>query len=292
MDSSGAGVFKIEKLGESNYHVWKQKVELLLAFRELGNHISVNAQPEKLEPEWLKTDSKAKAVIGLTLSDEHLEHVRECKTAADMWKVIADLFQRRTLLNRLTTRRKFYTAKMDDNERVVSYISRVRQLAADLKSMDTDVEDQEIAMTVLCGLSSKFENLIVAIDAVTDENKLTLEFVKSRLLQEEQRISDRSPGSISADSALVNNTIDRNIRVCSYCKKPVHLEPRCWQKYPHLHPTRKNKGMVADLSRRGKTPEKQESDDDDFICLVGNHTKSGSLDFLDYRLWCHSTHVF
>lgn len=130
----GGGAFKIEKLGESNYHVWKRKVELLLAFRELEDHISeceLPADPDALAA-WQKKDAKARAVIGLTLNDEHLEHVRGIQSALEMWKAIVNIFQRRTLLNRLTARRRFYSAKMDGSERVLSYRSRIRQLSADL----------------------------------------------------------------------------------------------------------------------------------------------------------------
>ena len=46
---SGGGFLKIEKLGESNFHVWKQKVELLFAFRELDGHIDETAtRPDRI----------------------------------------------------------------------------------------------------------------------------------------------------------------------------------------------------------------------------------------------------
>lgn len=37
MDSSG--IFKIKKLSESNFHIWKQKIELVLPFRKLSDHM-------------------------------------------------------------------------------------------------------------------------------------------------------------------------------------------------------------------------------------------------------------
>lgn len=166
--------------------------------------------------EWRKGDAKAKATIGVTLSDEYLEYVRGCPSAVSMWKAISDLSQRWTLLNRLAAGRKFYIAQMLETERVMSYISRVRQLAADLKAVDTDVEDQELAMTVLCGLPSKFEHLIVAIDAVADDKTLTLEFVRSRLLQEEQRMSKRLPDITPSDTLLVNKSEARNRFICTH----------------------------------------------------------------------------
>ena len=38
--SDGCGAFKMEKLGDGSVHLWKQKVELVLAFRELEDHIT------------------------------------------------------------------------------------------------------------------------------------------------------------------------------------------------------------------------------------------------------------
>ncbi|NEO95121.1 MAG: hypothetical protein F6K56_34975, partial [Moorea sp. SIO3G5] len=37
---------------------------------------------------WKKKDAKAQALIGLTLSDELLENVREVSTAKEMWQAI------------------------------------------------------------------------------------------------------------------------------------------------------------------------------------------------------------
>ena len=54
--------------------------------------------------------------------------------------------------------------------------------------MNVDIDDKEMAMAVLNGLPARFESLIVALDALGSEDKMfSLDFVKSRLLQEEQR---------------------------------------------------------------------------------------------------------
>lgn len=71
--------------------------------------------------------------------------------------------------------------KMDENEPIIEYVNRSKQLAADLKAMDVNMHDQEPAITILCGLPSKFENLMVAIDANEDDEKLKLDFARSRL---------------------------------------------------------------------------------------------------------------
>lgn len=53
--------------------------------------------------------------------------------------------------------------------------------------MDAIVSGQELSVTVLCRLSNKLEHFIIAIDAVADDEKLTVQFVRSRLIQKERR---------------------------------------------------------------------------------------------------------
>ncbi len=58
--------------------------------------------------------------------------------------------------------------------------------------MGVEIDDKEMDMAVLNGLPKRFNNLISALDALGNENEtFSLEFVKSRLLQEEQRINMR-----------------------------------------------------------------------------------------------------
>jgi transposase InsO family protein len=304
-------MFKIEKLSESNFHVWKQKVELILAFRELDDHIGEHARSPSesaLAEKWLKDDAKARAVIGLTLSDEHLEHVSDCKTAAEMWSAVIDLFQRKTLLNKLACRRRFYSAKMATSEKAIAFISRVRQLAADCKAMDVKVDEQDIAMTVLCGLPQRFEHLIVAIDAAADDDSLTMDFVKSRLLQEEQRMLDRGDIKHERDAALVNTSNESSSRLnddqiteCDHCKKKGHPESRCWLKYPHLRPkwhVRKQSGLVVSSEAR---PPEPESNSENVVCLIAG-SMSQNVDRACRALWiidsgatmhiCHDKRMF
>lgn len=99
---------------------------------------------------------------------------------------------------------------MAPDERVIPFINRAKQLSTDLKAMDAKVTNPELAMTVLCGLASKYEHSIVAIDAIPDDENLTLWFVKSRLIQEESRIMEpsKSPDT-QPDPALIGRTDNR-----------------------------------------------------------------------------------
>ena len=141
------GSMKIDKLTDSNYHAWKQKIVLLLSLKYHDDLIEENPPTDTAElAKWKKKDRKACAVIGLSLSDEHLEHVRDVKTAKEMWTAVLNVFERHTLLNKLSARRKFYTVTMESGEKILTSLNRVKQLAATLKSMSVEIDDKEMAM--------------------------------------------------------------------------------------------------------------------------------------------------
>ncbi len=307
MDSETSSM-KIEQLKESNYHAWKIRIQHVLTLKGLKKFI-IQDPPERTatnlaqHESWEEKDAKAQAVIGLTLSDELLENVREVASAKEMWTAIRNVFERHTLLNKLSARRKFYTAAMEGNESVLKFANRIRQLAASLKSMNVDIPQSEMAMALLNGLPQEYNALISALDAVEDDDaELDWEFVKSRVMQEEQRINMRAQSAIknSETSALVSkqfssshcSNCSSSLKPrphCSHCNKVGHFENKCWVKFPHLNPrNKKNSENKPALIASGST-------EDPVICLMAKYeqstepTKSGNW-YIDSGCSNHMTY--
>ena len=256
MDSESSSA-KIEKLNATNFHAWKQKIFHLLVLKDLEEYIEADPPVGTDLAAWRKKDIKAQAIIGLTLSDDLLENVREVQSTKEMWKKICDVFQRHTLLNKLAARRKFYTATMGNNESVLQFSNRVLQLASTLKSMDVTVDESETSMALLNGLPEDYAPLITAMDTMSGENEvLKFDYVKSRVMQEEQRITIRTSrkkklmqgiGKIRsrkycsyAKQQLPTASTSRPPRsTCGFCKKKGHNDAACWKKNPHLNPHKK-----------------------------------------------------
>ena len=287
-DDFGNGT-KIEKLNDSNFHAWKQKMVLILALKDLDEFIEKDPPSDKSElAKWEKNDRKARAIVGLSLSDEHLEHVREVKTAKEMWKAIMNVFERQTLLNRLSARRKFYTVTMENGEKMLTYLNRVKQLAATLKSMSVEIDDQELAMAALNGLPASYESLIVALDALgNDKTVFTFDLVKSRLLQEEQRATEREMSeSIIKPSALVGVSEENHEKIgtngkhphryskhrCETCGNIGHSASVCWGKDvngrrpPNPNKMKRNNALFA----RDDDSSIRLMEEKDFVCLMAN----------------------
>lgn len=217
------------KFHSKHFFVWKQKIDFILTYREVDEVVSNYNAHRTHSPEfakWTQCDKLARAIIGLSWSDDMLKHVREASSAKEMLESISNVFQWQTLRDMLRARRDFYTVKIKRTEKILSYINSVQQLESFLKSMDVEITSEEMEMAVLNVPPSRYENIITALDDVPDEKLFKLDVVESRLLQEEQRSATRA-WSRKDEWSLPNTS--------SY-------SPSCWTEGGHKWTFRARKG--------------------------------------------------
>ena len=107
------------------------------------------------------------------------------------------------------------------------------------------------------------------MDTMSGENEvLKFDYVKSRVMQEEQRITIRTSqaNAKSEATALASTPTPRPPRqTCGYCKKKGHTDAACWKKHPHLNPHMKQntRAFVADRTT---------NDDPTIVFLVAKHS--------------------
>jgi len=196
--AAGMGGVKIDKLTETKFHEWRQRNKMVLALRDLDDMLDGDGKPEKEEVRefvvYKRHDTKARAIIGLTLRSEQLKQVSGCKTTAKKWSTLQGVFQRKSWMKKMKARHEFYTVAINVGEGMLGYINRVRNLGENLKAMGGEVTELDVARSVLNGLTSNYENLLVTL-VPTDGNELSLDFFKSRLLQEKRRQAEKSPAT-------------------------------------------------------------------------------------------------
>ena len=79
------------------------------------------------------------------------------------------------------------TSKWGEN--MLKHINNLRLLHDQLKEMGVNIDDKELAMTVLASLPKEFKLLITALDAVGEDN-ISFEKVKGMLLNDNDRWKD------------------------------------------------------------------------------------------------------
>lgn len=100
----------------------------------------------------------------------------------------------------------------------MQFARRVPQLASRLKAMSVVVDDKEMAMAVLNGLPDRFHSLIVALDALSNEQKdFSLEYAKSGLLQEEQRANMKNTSTFTSHQSMAGTSHVSWVRTKKSC---------------------------------------------------------------------------
>lgn len=146
-------------------------------------------------------------------------------------------------------------------------------------------------MAILCRIPERFEHLIVAIDTTIGYHNLTLELMKSRLLQKEQRMSDRASEKSGSGTAMLGIQRRWKSIICHYCKKKGHIQINCFKK--QREEADKDQAASAHLSvhHAGDEDSAGESESD-FVCLIaaGAQKATNSARIVDSGATPHMTY--
>lgn len=225
--------FSIAKLNNGNYYVWKYKVELLLIKEEVW-HTVEEAQPEAASEIWKKADRKARATIGLLVEDDQLRHIKNATSAKAAWVALQNCHQKATLTNQVYLLKRICNLKLSEGgcmeEHINTYLDLVDQLAA----LGEVLKDKMIIAMLLCSLPESYNTLIVALETRAEDD-LTVELVKSKLIDEAHRRRNTKSVTDDVDKALKSKACSKGSFVkknaekmnCFFCKKPGHLKKDC-----------------------------------------------------------------
>lgn len=64
-------------------------------------------------------------------------------------------FEKHIIINKLAALRRFHTATVNENEKVLGFITHIRKLVGSLQSMGVIIKYSEMAMEILNGLPDR-----------------------------------------------------------------------------------------------------------------------------------------
>ena len=93
-----------------------------------------------------------KGLIRLCLEHYVLLNIHEEKTTHSLWKKLGDIYQGKSLINKLFLRKKLYSLKMDDGRTMEDHLNVSNMVIAQLTSIDVSISEEEAYMLLLCSL--------------------------------------------------------------------------------------------------------------------------------------------
>lgn len=227
--------FHFPKFDGKNFSQWKFRLDLLLEEKqykvfvenELDEAIKKNDESKGIKNTDMSVrEKKCKSWLASTINDEQLSYVMDKTTAKGMYDALISMFQRKSIASQLVLRRRLLTLKfngIDINEHFVEFDKLVREL----KLAGGNLADIDIVVNLLLTLPKNYDALIISLEGM-DEKKLTLDYVKSRLLDE---FAKRNGGSThsKSDSGSAMHVKNPDI-VCFSCGEKGHIKSRCKNK--------------------------------------------------------------
>jgi hypothetical protein len=184
---------KLEKLTWSNYHLWKLKLEAVLEAKDIANYIE-NLPADEAQ---VKNDKKARAILRLSISDDVLPTIADCKTTKETWDSLAAHFNNTSGANQYFLLRRFYAIRKSKSESMASYITRVKIAVQELRGIGAKLEEAGIIAVVLGGLPKEYQNLVSNLESIKD---VEISIVESRLLMEEKKESPNDTVALHSTS--------------------------------------------------------------------------------------------
>ena len=227
---------KFPPLNHTNYAEWSIRMEAILVRVDLwdlvtGDEVLENNEkdPKKLR-DFRKRQAMCKAEMVLRVDDSQLAHINSTDPKA-IWESLAKVHRARGFGGRLQLRRHFITATMDEDQTMESWIGEVRSRARRLESVEVKVSEEDIIVVLTAGLPISYTPVVISFDAIEPE-KLTLDFVITRLLNEEARQAGPAiKGENETQSAMRAEKINKSdpgVGVqCFYCLETGHYSSAC-----------------------------------------------------------------
>ena len=113
---------------------------------------------------------------------------------------------------------------------MINHIIKIYLTCDKLTLISEEIKEKHLSDLLLCSLPGSYDTLITALEG-RNEDELTLEFIKSKLIDEYTKHTDKKGSeNTNVNSALkVHHQKSKTNKFCRYCHKTSHNIEDCWR---------------------------------------------------------------
>lgn len=179
---------KMMKLTSSNYWIWKSRMKDFLICNDLCEPIyGDESKPSDMSAEdWEIMSRETVAHIRLWIDKSLFLYVSHETNAHSLWKKLESMFERKTVLDKLSVITRLMNLKYkDDCSSIMEHMSKFHRLVNQLKSMEIVLNDEVKALWLMATLPSSWDPLIESLSDSAPKGVLTMDMVIDGMLKEE-----------------------------------------------------------------------------------------------------------
>ncbi|GBM93468.1 hypothetical protein AVEN_215354-1 [Araneus ventricosus] len=159
---AGVNVSGINKFIGQNYSEWKFQINCALKAKGVftianGNKTKPDNDEYKIE-RWEKDDAIAMFIISSAMELPQVTLIESCRSSKEMIEKFDSIFKLKSDFNKMLLLEKFHQLNIECKETVVQYISKVENLADQVKDAGESISDATVITEILGTLPPKYKN--------------------------------------------------------------------------------------------------------------------------------------
>eukprot|EP00253_Pinus_taeda_P021576 PITA_21576 len=192
------------KLNGSNFTNWKFKIQTLLEGANAWAIVTGDEQKPaaaQQKEDWEKRENKAKVLLKMSVKDNAIAHIRDCKSSTEIWTKIKNLYETQNTNRVLALKSKLFSMRMDERESATAFVARIKDVKDGLGAIGVAMADEDLVAITMNGMRDDFQTFITGVSA--REKAPTFDDLTVILQQEEDRRHNLNLNSQSDDLTLV-----------------------------------------------------------------------------------------
>jgi hypothetical protein len=174
---------------------------------------------------------RAKKIISYSIKDHLIPQVSSKNTPKEMFDALTKMYEGRNINQKMNLRTQLKNTKMQKGE---TDFSRVSQFKDQLESIGNNLDDDELIMTALNGLTRPWDAFIQTICA--RKEKLQFDSLWEECVQEEARVANRKEVILrDEDQALFAHAKEGKKRYHFQKGTHLHKEYHSPKRFTHFH---------------------------------------------------------
>lgn len=192
-------------------------------------------------------EKKCRSLLIQFIADNQLEYVKDKKAAKDVFDTLRRVYERNSVASQLYLRKKLMTLRYDEGTDIASHFLEFDRTVRELKSIGGTVEPMDIVCYLLLSLPCSYEAVVTALETM-DPERLTVDFVKNRLLDEcakRTNVGNRGEKNGVREGVAMNANTRRF--KCYACGEAGHKKHEC----PNVQKAQSKQAHIASSNGTG-----------------------------------------